>query len=278
MLLLLLLGTAAYAALWWYPAKAAGELMEPSSAEFAGAAQAYRDVIEAYPETLEEETLVEQTSAELQAAAVARSALTVAQDQLEERKTVSIPIIKSRPPLGLAISTRQRMVDFSIGALELIGDLEVVTRYVSELAPLLPKVADLREAIGIPSSPEEVDAALEAARPLATQLTADVEALTPPVELGSAHEALKAIVGRTASDLNELDGVTGRGAGPILQSLSEEVIRQLDTFRDTILGAPAEALKAGLAARMRELDRQVERITDALRELRDDDGLPVTVP
>ncbi|HEX9890957.1 MAG TPA: hypothetical protein VGB28_02725 [Actinomycetota bacterium] len=277
-LILLLVATAIYAALWWYPERAAGELIEPASASFQGAATAYRDVVEAYPQGLVPENVAALASEELQAAAQARPALSGAQSELEALEPVGIPVIKGREPLGLATRTHGRMIAFTIGAQELVADVEAVSRFVSELVPLLPRARDLRQAIGEPSTPAEVDAALEAARPIAGQLLGDVEALTPPAELGSAHQALRAIAGRMSADLNELDRVSGRGAGPILNSLVQEIGRQLDTFSDTILGAPGEALEAGVDARTQELDKRLDRISRDLEDLSVVHGLPVTLP
>ena len=277
-LIVLLLALAAYAALWWYPARNAAVLMDPSAGEFVAARRAYLAVVNGYPDELSAATLDETAGGMLEGAGTARPVLTDSQATLERRNPLTVPVIKGREPLPTAHRIRQRMIDFYIGALELITDVESIARYLNELGPLLPKADDLKEVLGSPKTPDEVDEALAAARPIADQLLADVEALTAPVELGSVHEALKAIASRTRTDLDELDQVTGRGAGPILQTLVKEMRRQLKTFRETILSSPAEATKAGLAARIDHLGRVQQRIIDGLAELHDDYGLDVTVP
>jgi hypothetical protein len=269
----------AYGGLFWYPVRAAASLMVSSSEEFERARTAYEATTGAFPNSPDPAILVQQAAAVLAAADAARAAITDAETRLEARSPVSIPVLDRRPPLPLAHDLRERMLSFYLGALELVADMEGVARYLTEVAAVLPKLEDLRGALGTPRTPAEVDAVIPAARAVADQLLADLDALSPPVETGSLNEALRAIAGTTRGHLDELDKVRGRVARPILATLVTEIGTQLDTFRDTFIGGPGAALEAGLAPRMAELASQSGRITEGLARLRDEHGLDeVVVP
>ena len=165
------------------------------------------------------------------------------------------------------------MLSFYLSALELVADLESVARYLTEVAAVLPKLEDLRGTLGNPRTPAAVDAVIPAARAVADQLLADVDALAPPPDIGSLHQSLRAIIGTTRGSLDELDDVRGRAARPVLATLVTEIGTQLDTFRETFIGGPAAALEAGLASRTAELTNQIRRIAEGLARLRDEHGL-----
>lgn len=275
----ILIALLAYGGLFWYPVRSAAGLMVPSSVEFEGVRAAYSATIQAFPNAPDPPTQAQQAGAVLQAADAARAALVDAQTQLEARTAVSIPILDRRSPLPLAKETRGRMLAYYLGALELIADVQGVSRYVTDLSVVLPKVEELRAALGNPRTPAEVDAALPGARPVADQLLAGVEALASPFETSAVHESLRAIAGTTRSRLDELDRIKGRTARPIVATLVTEIGTELDTFLSTAAGAPGAALEAGLAPRMAELDGQIRRIVEGLTRLRDEHGVDdVVVP
>jgi hypothetical protein len=275
----ILVAVLVYGGLFWYPVRAAKSLIVPSSEEFEKARTAYEATTGAFPNSPDPATLVQQAAAVLASADAARQAITDAETRLEARSPVSIPVLDRRPPLPLAHDVRERMLSFYLGALELVADMEGVARYLTEVAAVLPKMEDLRGALGNPRTPAEVDAVIPAARAVADQILADLDALAPPVEIGSLHEALRAIVATTRGHLDELDAVRGRAARPILSTLVTEIGAQLDTFRETFIGGPGAALEAGLAPRMAELTGQIQRILEGLARLRDEHGLDdVVVP
>lgn len=269
----------AYGGLFWYPLRAAASLMVPSSAEFEGVRAAYSATVQAFPNAPDSATQVQQAGAVLQAADVARGTLTDAETRLEARTPVSIPVLDRRSPLPLAKDIRERMLAFYLGALELIADMQSVARYVTDLSAVLPKVEELRVALGNPRTPAQVDAVLLAARPVADQLLAGVEALASPFETSAIHESLRAIARTTRGRLDELDRIKGRTARPILATLLTEIRTELDTFLNTAVGGPGAALEAGFAPRMAELDGQIRRIVEGLARLRNEHGVDdVEVP
>jgi hypothetical protein len=275
----ILVAVLTYGGLFWYPVRAAKSLMVASSGEFENARGAYEATTGAFPNSPDPAILVQQAAAVLAAADAARDAITDAQTRLEARSPVSIPVIDRRPPVPLAHDLRERMLSFYLGALELVADLEGVARYLTEVAAVLPKLDDLRGALGNPQTPAAVDTVIPAARAVADQLIADVDALAPPADIGSLHAALRAIVGTTRGHLDELDAVRGRAARPVLATLVAEIGTQLDTFRDTFIGGPGAALEAGLAPRMADLASQIRRIAEGLARLRDEHGFDeVIVP
>lgn len=274
----ILIALLAYGGLYWYPVRAAAGLMVPSSAEFEGVRATYQATIQAFPNAPDSATQAQQAGAVLQAADAARAALLDAQTRLEARTPFSIPILDRRSPLPLAKETREQMLAYYLGALELIADMQETARYVSELSTVLPKVEELRAALGNPQNPAQVDAALPAARPVADQLLAGVEALASPFETSAIHESLRAIARTTRGRLDELDRIKGRTARPIVATLVTEIGTELDTFLSTAAGGPGAALEAGLAPRVAELDGQIRRIAEVLARLRDEHGVDVVAP
>jgi hypothetical protein len=269
----ILIALLAYGGLYWYPVRAAASLMVASSAEFERVRAAYTATIQAFPNAPDSATQVQQAGAVLQAADVARGALTNAETRLEARTPISIPLLDRRPPLPLAKDLRERMLAFYLGSLELMADMQGVARYVTDLSVLLPRLEELRGALGNPKTPAEVDAVLPAARGIADQLLAGVEALASPFETSAIHESLRAIARTTRGRLDELDRVRGRTARPIVATLVAEIGTELDTFLNTGVGAPGAALEAGLSPRIAELDGQVRGIVERLARLRDEHGL-----
>jgi hypothetical protein len=262
-----------YAGLFWYPGRAASGLMVSSSEEFDEVRTAYEATVGAFPNSPDPAVLAQQAAALLSAAEGTRTAIQDAQTRLEGRTPVSIPIFDRRAPLPLARDLRDRMLGFYLGALELVADMQGAARYMSEAAALLPRLEDLRTSLGNPKTPAQVDAVLPAARGVADQLIADLGALTAPSEVGSVHEALRAIAGATRGQLDELDKIRGRTARPILATLVTDIGAQLDSFRETYVGGPSVALEAGFASRMVELDDQIGSIIEGLAALRDEHGL-----
>ena len=253
--------------------------MVSSSEQFETARTAYEATTGAFPNSPDPAVLVQQAAAVLAAADAARDAIADGQSRLEARSPVSIPIIDRRQPLPLAHEIREQMLVFYLGALELVADLEGAARYLTEAAVVLPKLEDLRGALGNPQTPAEVDAVIPAARAVADQILADVDALAAPPDVGSLHEALRAIVTTIRGSLDQLDGVRRRAARPVLATLVTEIGTQLDSFRQTFVGGPEAALDAGLGARIAELATQIRRIAQGLARLRDEHGLgDVIVP
>jgi hypothetical protein len=191
---------------------------------------------------------------------------------------LNVPVISGRRPLRLATQLRDRMLEFYVGGLEVIADLESVGGYLAELMPVLPRADDVAAALGRPRTPGAVDDALAVARPIADQLVADLEALTPPPELRPLHESLASIAGRIREALDELDAAQGPGARPVIGALVEEIAAEAGSLTENALGAPDAALDAGLSRRIEELERNVRAIVAGLEELRDDydiEGLSV---
>jgi hypothetical protein len=262
-----------YAGLLWYPQQAAAGVMVPSSEEFDEVRTAYEGTVGAFPNSPDPAVLAQQAAALLGAADDTRAAILDAETRLEGRTPLSIPVLNRRPPLPLARDLRDRMLAFYLGALELTADMEGVAGYMSQASGVLPKLEDLRGALGNPTTPRQVDGALPAARAVADQLLADLDALAAPPEVGSLHGALRAIAGTTRGQLDELDKIRGRTARPLIATLVTEIGAQLDSFRETYVGGPASVLEAGFTSRMTELANQIRAIDDGLARLRDEHGL-----
>jgi hypothetical protein len=275
---LLLLAAAGYAALIWYPERAAGDLLRPSSEEFGEALDAYRSMVRAIPpEGTEPEAVSEAVGVMLDETGDARTTITGAQGALEAREPVNIPIISSRPPLDEAVLIRDRMLSFYTGSLELVADLESVSGYLTELASTLTLIDNLERALG---EGQDTEAIVAAATPVSEQLVADLRALTPPEELGSLHTTLLAIAETIRDDLEEAAAsVDEPGAEPVLAALLDDARTELETFRETVATAFDTALGAGIGAQIRGLDRQAGRVIDELTEVRDQHDLTgLTIP
>lgn len=274
LIFLLLTGAAAYAALIWYPDRAAADLMRPLSSDFATSASPLSSAIASFPEGNGTESLA--ASADVLAATdEARRALVNAQIDLEEQSTVSVPILSSREPLDLANDTRERLEAFYPLALELVGDLEAAARYLTNLMPVLPNLDNLRAALRGPGSVEQMVAA---ARPIAEQLLADVRTLSPPAELSTVQASLLAISRGIGGSIDEMERVGQTGATRVVRALREDIRSQVDSFAQAASEAPSEALAGGLADQIAEAERRIERITAALRALADQGVNGITLP
>jgi hypothetical protein len=274
----LLLAAAGYAALIWYPERAAGDLLRPTSEEFGEALDAYRSMVRAIPpEGTEPEAVSEAVGVMLDETGDARTTITGAQGALEAREPVNIPIISSRPPLDEAVLIRDRMLSFYTGSLELVADLESVSGYLTELASTLTLIDNLERALG---EGQDTEAIVAAATPVSEQLVADLRALTPPEELGSLHTTLLAIAETIRDDLEEAAASADEpGAEPVVAALLDDARTELETFRETVATAFDTALGAGIGAQIRHLDRQAERVIDELTEVREQHDLAgLTIP
>jgi hypothetical protein len=280
LLLTLLLGAAAYVALFLYPERAAGDLLRPSSQEFAGALQGYRGVVQAVPpDGTDPEAVSSAVGALLEETDDARAVVTRAQSALEAREPVGWPVVSGRPPLDDAARIRDRMLSFYTGALELAADLENVSGYLTELGTALPLIDNLEQALGRPNGAEGTDQIVASAAPITEQLLADLEAQVPPEELGSLHESLLAIADTIRQDLEEAEASNQPGAEPVVAALLDDARDELETFRTTVATSFDTALGAGIGEQIRRLDRQAGRVIADLGAVRDDYGLTgLTIP
>ncbi len=265
--LVLLVAGGAYTALTWYPRRAATDLMQPSSTEFAVAAGAYRAAIGALPPAATDpQVLVDQSATILTAAGAARQQLTDASSLLEGREPTDLPVISDRPPLNTAIRLREEMLAFYTMALETVADVESAAGYLSSLAPILPELDNLATTL---TDPDDLGAAVAAATPVADQVIADLQALTPPDELGGLHSSLAAIARRIRADLDELTETGQTGQTPVTRALLENVRTDIGTLRETMGTAPDAARQAGLGAQIEEIEVRIVGIIEALTTLRD---------
>jgi hypothetical protein len=266
---MLAVAIAVYGVLVWYPVRATSSVMVPSSTEFEAARSIYEATVQAFPQSADPVAVAEGAGSVLETADRAREAITDAQTSLEARTPLSIPVVDRRAPLPLARDLRERMLSFYLAALELVTDLEGVARYLTEITAVLPRLDALRSALGDPRTPAQVDGVLPAARPVADQLIADVEVLSPPLELGPTHEEIRAIAGAARGRLEELDRIRGKTGRPIIRTLVTEIRAQLDTFGATVLGGAGAAREAGIAPRIADLQSQIRAITQGLALLRE---------
>jgi hypothetical protein len=277
-LTLVLLGAAAYAALFWYPERAAGDLLRPSSEEFAEALDAYGSMVRAIPpEGTEPQAVSSAVGVMLEETDDARTTITRAQGALEAREPINIPVVSSQSPLDDAARIRDRMLSFYTGSLELVVDLESVSGYLTELGSTLPLIDNLDRALG---EGQDAGAIVAAATPVSEQLLADLQALAPPEELGSLHTSLLAIAATIRDDLEEAAASADQpGAEPVVAALLDDARTELETFRETVATAFDTALGAGIGEQIRRLDRQAGRVIDDLTEVRDQHDLTgLTIP
>jgi hypothetical protein len=280
LVLTLVLGAAAYAALFWYPERAAGDLLRPSSQEFTESLRSYRAMVEAVPpEGTDPEAVSSAVGALLEETDDARAQITGAQGALDAREPVGWPVVSGRPPLEEAANIRQRMLAFYTGALELAADLEAVSGYLTELGTALPLLDNLEQALGRPDGAEGADQIVASATPITEQLLADLEAQVPPEELGSLHESLLAIADTIREDLEEAGTSNQPGAEPVVAALLDDARDELETFRNTVATSFDTALGAGIGEQIRRLDRRADRVVSELVAVRDDYGLTgLTIP
>jgi hypothetical protein len=275
--LFLLVAVGAYGALRWYPMRAAGNLMRPSSRDFGVALLAYRQTVEAVPGGGDAQAAVDGAQEVIRRADEARRRLSGAQIALEERTPPTLPVISSRPPMDEAIGVRERMLRFYTAALKGVADLESVAGYLTEVAGTLPQLDDVEETLR-DASPAEVAGAVESAIPVASQLGADLEALTPPDDVGSVHASLQALADQIRADLEQIAETGREAADPVLRALIRGIVAEIETFRETIAGAPDAAFGSALGKELRRVEGFVRRITRDLAELEDAGVSGLTIP
>jgi hypothetical protein len=280
LVVLALLVGGAYVALVWYPQRAAGDLMRPSSEEFATALVSYQETVAAFPPGPTDPTvLVDTSNVVLTEAGQAREELTRASGSLEARAPTDLPVVSSRSPLQLASDVRQQMLAFYSGALEAVASLEAVAGYLTVVAGTFPRLDDLEGTLAEVEEPAEAGTAVATATPIADQLIADLQAVTPPDELGALHTSLLAVARRIRADLDEVAAAGQSGTGPLVRALLQDVTAEVTTFRETVGTAPKVAGDAGLALRLEDVDVTERRVVEGLEELRDVHGLSgLTVP
>lgn len=278
-LLVLLLAGAAYAALSWYPRRVTTQTLVPTSRALAGAVESYRGILDVYPVEARPRAIREASAAVLDEVGPARQTLDRGQAELETRPLPSLPVIGSRPPLSIAARVREDMGFFYTDSLEIVADLESIARYLTDLAPTLPKLENLRRELGDPRTPGEIDRAAAGALAVANQLIADLQAITPPEEMGPVQAELVATSGAIRRDLRDIDRVSRQGGSPLLRALIKSVENRIRTYRGRFAAAPGEALETSLGPAVEAVDRSIRRIVEGLRSLRDDYNVPgLTVP
>jgi hypothetical protein len=278
-LVLLLISAGVYAALVWYPRRAAADLMRPSSEEFAAALNAYRSTVATFPPgRTDPQALIDGADEVVTAAGAARQEIGRASAELEQREPVDLPVVSSRPPLRQAVATREGMQAFYASALETVASLEGIAGYVTSVAPVLPQLDNLEQRLGRPTA-EEVGATVAAATPIADQVVADLRATTPPEQLGGLHASLVAIAQRIRADIDELARAGQQGSQPVVNATIQEIRAEITSFRETLGGTPRDAANAGLEDQKAEVDRLAENVITGLETLRDTYGITgLTVP
>ena len=276
---LLLIAGAVYAALAWYPRRVAGETVGPTSRAFSTALSAYREMLAVYPARPRPGAIEQGAEGVLERADPTRQALGAGQGELDGHRLPSLPVIGSRPPLSIAAGVHEQMGFFYTGALEVVGDLEAIARYLTEIGPTLPKLQNLRGELGNPRTPGEIDRAAAGARAVANQLIADLRSVTEPEEMGPIQAALLATTRAMRKDLDDIDRISRQGRTPVLRALIEDVESRIRSFRQTFTAAPRETMDASLGAAVAAVDRTARAIIERLVLLQDDYGVAgLTVP
>lgn len=265
--LLLLLAGAAYAGLFWYPVRAAGDLMRPSSAEYVEAAGAYRDAVATLPTDAPDAESAVGVADELATTTdEARALVADALIRLQERKPASIPIVSGRRPLEEALALRERMLAFYSTALDGLDGIGDVAGYLTDVSQALPELENLERAIGDPRGQGAVEQAIEDAKPVAEQLVGDIEAVEAPDEVGSLNAELLAIVRRIRDDLDAAEE-TGGAAATLIAQLLSNVRDEVVAFRDALAGAAQSARESGLGPILGEARRVTDEIDQGLADL-----------
>lgn len=278
-MLLLLVAAAVYAGLAWYPRRVVGQALGPSSAGFSEGLVAYQQLLAAYPDRRKPGAIEQGADALLQRADPTRQALGSGRGELEGHRVPSVPVIGTRPPLSIAGGVQDEMEFFYTSALEVVADLEAVARYLTQIGPTLPKLENLREELGNPRTPGEIDRAAAGARAVANQLIADLRAVTAPEEMGPIHAGLLATVRAVRKDLDDIDRISRQGRSPVLRALIDDVESRIRSYRDTFTAAPRETMDAALGPAIAAVDRFARRIIQSLATLRDEYGVAgLTVP
>jgi hypothetical protein len=277
--LFLLVAGAAYGALVLYPQRAAGDLMRPSSEEFAQALDVYRTTIARFPPgRTDPQVLVDQSNDVVGRVGDAREELGRAAARLEQREPANWPVVSSRPPLRQARDARDRMLDFYTSALETLASVEGVAGYVTLVGAVLPQLDNLEQTLGSPGQ-AEVPAAVAAATPIADQILAHLQSITPPEEMGGLHASLLAIAVRIRVDLNEIARAGQEGTEPVVRALVQDVKAEIGSFREAVGAAPRESGNAGLDQRRAEVDRLAGRVIAELEAIGATYGVVgITVP
>jgi hypothetical protein len=278
-ILLLLVAGGAYGALVLYPLRAAGDLMRPSSEEFAHSVDLYRTTMSAFPPgPTDPQALVDASNTFIANVGGAREEVGRASTRLEQRDSTDLPVVSSRPPLQQARITRDRMLDFYTAALETLAAVEGVAGYVTQAGAVLPQLDNLEQALGTPGQAEVPDA-VAAATPVADQMLANLRAITPSDEMGGLHASLVAIAERIRKDLDEIARAGQEGTEPVVRALVQDVRAEIASFREAVGGAPRDAGQSGLDERRAEVDGLAARVTAELQALRDDYGITgLTIP
>jgi hypothetical protein len=279
-LLVLLVAGAGYAALAWYPRRIVGENVGPTSGAFSQALAAYREILAAYPTQRKPRAIEQGAGSLLELADPTRQALGAGQGELDAHGIPSVPVIGTRPPLSIAVAVHEEMAAvFYPQALEVVADLEAVARYLTQIGPTLPKLGNLRKELGNPRTPGEIDRAAAGATAVASQLTADLRAVTAPEEMGPIHAALLTTARAIRNDLHDIDRISRQGRSPVLRALIEDVESRIRSYRDTFTSSPRETMDAVLGPATAAVDRSVRRIAESLVALRDEYGIDgLTVP
>ena len=278
MVLLLALVSLAYLGLIWYPQQAASALMEPSSREFSSALEAYHGATGAFPPgATDPQALTDASTTVIGATGEAREELADASAALQEREPTDLPVVSSRPPLDDAIALRTRMTTFYTRALEALGSLENIAGYLSEVGAVLPAVGSLEAAVA-EADPAQPAQAVGSAIPVADQLLADLQALTPPDELGGLHSSLVTIAERLRADLDQVAGASGKNVVRVVTALLQRIRGELLSFRETLGSAPDLSRRSGLGPLLREVDELAASVTARLAVLREDGVESITLP
>jgi hypothetical protein len=277
--LVLLLAGAAYASFTWYPRRVTGQAVQPTSRAFASSLEAYRATLDVYPEEARPRAVQVASAEVLDRVASARQALGRGQAELQAHPLPNLPVIGNRPPISIAAGVHTDMQFFYTESLEVVADLESVARYLTDLAPTLPKLENLRRELGNPRTPGEIDRAAAGSLAVANQLITDLQAITPPEEMGPVHAALQTTSRAIRRDLRDIDRGSRQGRSPVLRALIGDVANRIRAYRDRFAAAPGEAFETSLGPTIEALDRSVRRIADGLTALRDDyEVAALTIP
>jgi hypothetical protein len=253
--------------------------LQPTSRAFAGPVEAYRSILEVYPARARPRAVQKASAEVLDEVGPARQALSRGQAELQAHPLPNLPVIGSRPPISIAAGVREEMQFFYTESLEIVADIEGIARYLTDMAPTLPKLENLRRELGNPRTPGEIDRAAAGALAVANQLIADLDAITPPDDMGPVHAALQTGSRAIRRDLRDIDRGSRQGRSPVLRALIDDVESRIRTYRDQFAAAPGEALETTLEPSIEFLERRVRRIAEGLTSLREDYNVPgLTVP
>jgi hypothetical protein len=158
-----------------------------------------------------------------------------------------------------------------------VADLESLAGYITELSRTLPALQNI-ESMLRKAGASDLSVAVAEATPVAGQLSADLEAITPPEELGAVHASLQAIAAQITSDLEQAGETAGQAAEPVLRALVRDIIGEVRDFRLAVATSPATALESGVGTQLRSVERVTARITEDLRALRAGGVTGLTIP